>query len=73
MSKKAKNILPEEEVSYFEDDAEAAFWDEFFYSYEKSDEDTTGKRYTIRIIDEETGDEVAYEGIKLKGEFKKLD
>jgi hypothetical protein len=48
-----------------DDDADAAFWDEFFYTEEKSDEKESGKKYTVKILDEETGEEQVYKNIKV--------
>ncbi len=49
-----------------DDDYEAAFWDEFFYSQDKLEEKDEGRTYTIKIVDEETGEEQVFEGVKLR-------
>ena len=53
-----------------DDDAEAAFWDEFFYAEEKTAQTREGKRYTVKLVDEETGEEQVFEGIKLREQKK---
>lgn len=53
-----------------DDDAESAFWDEFFFSEETREQLRSGKRYTVKIIDEDSGEEQVFEGIKVKNKNK---
>jgi hypothetical protein len=55
-----------------DDDADSAFWDEFFYSEETREQVRSGKHYTVRLIDEDSGEEEVYEGIKVKQKPKIL-
>ena len=55
-----------------DDDADAAFWDEFFATRERGEAGQKGGSYTITIVDEDTGEEQVYRGISLKEKKTKL-
>ncbi len=49
-----------------EDDGDGAFWDEFFGLYEATEMELEGKGdYTIKLVDEETGEESVFERVKI--------
>ena len=67
MSKKVAGDYKEEE--WFineEDDADTAFWDEFFSLNEDKLDDSPGKKYSLKVTDEETGEEWVFEGIRVR-------
>ncbi len=49
-----------------EDDVEAAFWDEFFYQSDKAEEDEEGRKFSVKITDENTGEEWSFENVKIE-------
>ena len=56
-----------------EDDVEAAFWDEFFYSEEVAESEKQGRKYTVKLVDEETGEESVFRNVVLEKKVRKLD
>lgn len=61
-------------VSGFEDDGEAAFWDEFNYLSEESEMELFGERdYVVKVVDEDSGEERVYEGVRLVAEVRRGD
>lgn len=56
------------------DDGEAAFWDEFFFRNNESETKLSGgEKFTIKVVNEETGEEKVFSGIDLRDELQKLD
>jgi hypothetical protein len=55
--------LPEAYSLKDEDDAEAAFWDEFSYLEQKKELDS--RSYTVTLEDEETGEKKTFKNVKL--------
>lgn len=68
MSKKLREDLVEDDLDFdfADDDGEAAFWDEFFYTQERMDLAQEDRSYTVKIIDEATGEESSFEGIRIR-------